>query len=316
MNGTVSPSLIQTLETVSATVLVADPGAHESRAAVAASLEQLDVELAEAGHAGPAQRARNAADMLKEEGSDPETALLAATDAVKHIQAVLMMGGTMQETTPAAPVATAVPQSTCAAPRLEPQHTTEETTMNATLDSEVRQSPAQLAGDLGGKYLTFKLGVEEYGLEILKVHEIVKMMPITRVPRTADFVKGVLNLRGKVIPVIDLRAKFGMETVEETNKTCIIVVQVLMSGGTVTMGIIVDEVSEVLDIETDAIEPAPPLGTAVDTAFILGIAKAADGVKILLDSDKVLSSAEMRAVKTVAREEEQEEAAPMERASS
>ena len=144
-----------------------------------------------------------------------------------------------------------------------------------------------------GKYLTFKLAAEEYGLEILKVQEIIKMMDITKVPRTPEFVRGVINLRGKVIPVVDLRLKFSMESKETTEKTCVIVVQVRRAGGTVTMGIIVDEVSEVLDVMAEQIEPAPEFGTAVDTAFILGMGKVGKKVVMLLDVDKVLSGEEV-----------------------
>jgi purine-binding chemotaxis protein CheW len=151
---------------------------------------------------------------------------------------------------------------------------------------------------LAGKYLTFKLGEEEYGLEILKVQEIIKMMEITHVPRLPAFIKGVINLRGKVIPVIDLRLKFEMQEKEETDKTCIIVVQV--GEDMVTTGIIVDEVSEVLDIEGQEIEPAPSLGVTVDLRFILGMAKAKGSVKILLDIDKVLSESEIASLQEVA----------------
>ena len=153
---------------------------------------------------------------------------------------------------------------------------------------------------LAGKYLTFKLAAEEYGLEILKVQEIIKMMDITRVPRTPGFVRGVINLRGKVIPVIDLRLKFGMEAKETTEKTCVIVVQVTRDNATVTTGIIVDEVSEVLDIGSGEIEPAPSFGTNVDTRFILGMAKAKGSVKILLDINKVLSTGEVESLRQVA----------------
>ena len=130
-----------------------------------------------------------------------------------------------------------------------------------------------------GKYLTFKLGAEEYGLEILKVQEIIKMMDITRVPRTPAFVRGVINLRGKVIPVVDLRLKFGMESRETTDKTCVIVVQVAQASaasGAVTMGTIVDEVSEVLDISGGQIEPPPEFGTSVNTDFILAKDRSPD----------------------------------------
>lgn len=147
---------------------------------------------------------------------------------------------------------------------------------------------------LEGKYLTFRLAEEGYGLEILKVQEIIGMMSITRIPRTPEFIRGVINLRGKVIPVIDLRLKFSLDKKEDTEKTCIIVVQVRKSGDeTVTMGIIVDEVSEVLDIKAEQIEPPPSFGAAVDTDFILGMGKASQKVVMLLDVDKVLSKNEI-----------------------
>jgi len=148
--------------------------------------------------------------------------------------------------------------------------------------------------ECGGKYLTFELGGEVYGLEILKVQEIIGMMTVTRVPRTPNFVRGVINLRGKVIPVIDLRRKFGMEPQEDTEKTCIVVVQIAAGGTdqTTTMGIIVDEVSEVLDIDAEQIEPPPSFGASVDTDFILGMGKVAERVVMLLDIDKVLTQAE------------------------
>ena len=147
-----------------------------------------------------------------------------------------------------------------------------------------------------GKYLTFKLGAEEFGLEILKVQEIIKMMEITRVPRTPEFVRGVINLRGKVIPVTDLRLKFGMDAMATTDKTCVIVVQVAHGEGRVTMGIIVDEVSEVLDVTAGQIEPAPEFGSSADTEFILGMGKVGKKVVMLLDVDKVLSTAEAAAL--------------------
>ena len=147
-----------------------------------------------------------------------------------------------------------------------------------------------------GKYLTFKLGAEEFGLEILKVQEIIKMMDITKVPRTPEFVRGVINLRGKVIPVVDLRLKFSMISKETTEKTCVIVVQVAHTVGTVTMGTIVDEVSEVLDIGGEQIEPAPEFGAAVNTEFILGMGKVGKRVVMLLDVDKVLSTGELATV--------------------
>ncbi len=148
--------------------------------------------------------------------------------------------------------------------------------------------------DLGGKYLTFVLLEEEYGLEILKVREIIGMMDITAVPRTPTFVRGVVNLRGKVIPVIDLRCKFGMQTAEATDETCIIVVDV----GNVEMGIIVDKVSEVLDIASEDIEPPPQFGVSVDTDFILGMGKTNNRVTILLDISKVLTGDDLNTLTT------------------
>jgi purine-binding chemotaxis protein CheW len=147
-----------------------------------------------------------------------------------------------------------------------------------------------------GKYLTFSLAGEEYGIGILKVKEIIGMMPITTVPRTPDFIKGVINLRGKVIPVVDLRLKFGMEKMAYAERTCIIVVEIKGKGGAVLIGIVVDAVSEVLNIKGNDIEDTPTFGTRVDTDYILGMAKVNGGVKILLDIDKVLSEEELSAL--------------------
>jgi purine-binding chemotaxis protein CheW len=151
-----------------------------------------------------------------------------------------------------------------------------------------------------GKYLTFKLGSEEFGLEILKVQEIIQMQAITRVPRTPEFVRGVINLRGKVIPVVDLRLKFGMDHVEDTEKTCIVVVQIRNATSVVVMGTIIDEVREVLDIPEASIEDTPSFGASIDTEFILGMGKIGQNVKILLDIDKVLSSQEIQHLQTAA----------------
>ncbi len=143
--------------------------------------------------------------------------------------------------------------------------------------------------DKEGKYLTFSLAAEEYGLEILKVREIIGYMDITAVPQTPSHVRGVINLRGQVIPVIDLRGKFGMESTERTDQTCIIVVEICQGNCTFSTGIVVDHVQEVLDIAGHDIEEAPQFGSAVDTNFILGMGKIGDTVKILLDIDKVLA---------------------------
>jgi purine-binding chemotaxis protein CheW len=152
-----------------------------------------------------------------------------------------------------------------------------------------------VAATRGGKYLTFALGKEEYGLEILKVREIIGWMDITALPRTPAYVKGVVNLRGQVIVVVDLRAKFAMDTTAKTDQTCIIVVEIAHAGRKLSTGIVVDRVSEVLEIPGDHIEPPPSFGTAVATDFILGMGKVGDAVKILLDIDKVLSASEVLA---------------------
>jgi purine-binding chemotaxis protein CheW len=138
----------------------------------------------------------------------------------------------------------------------------------------------------GGKFLTFFLAGEEYGLEILKVQEIIGMMDITPVPRSPDYIRGVINLRGKVIPIVDLRLRFGMESAERTSETCIIVVE----ANRVQTGIVVDQVSEVLNIPSDEIEDAPAFGSEVRTDYILGIGKADGRVKLLLDIDRVLAN--------------------------
>ena len=152
------------------------------------------------------------------------------------------------------------------------------------------------ARNRGGKYLTFALGREEYGLEILKVREIFGYMEITAIPRTPSHVRGVINLRGQVISVVDLRAKFGMESVERTEQTCIIVVEIHRGGRKISTGIIVDHVSEVLEVPGDKIEDPPSFGSSVDSDFILGMGKIGDSVKILLDIDKVLDGEEVAAL--------------------
>ena len=151
---------------------------------------------------------------------------------------------------------------------------------------------SQVNSERAGKYLTFSLAGEEYGLEILKVREIIGLMDITAVPRTPEFVKGVINLRGKVIPIVDLRLKFNMQSVEKTEETCIIVVDV----GNVEMGVIVDKVSEVLDIAAEEIEDSPSFGVDVNTDFILGMGKAGGRVTILLDISKVLTGDDIKAI--------------------
>jgi len=160
--------------------------------------------------------------------------------------------------------------------------------MQSALENAASTAVLEPAATLGGKYLTFHLDNEEYGIAILKVREIIGLMDITSVPQTPDFVQGVINLRGKIIPVIDLRSKFGLERAEYNEQTCIIVVDVGM-----LMGLIVDTVQEVHDIPADQIEPPPRLGASVDTSFILGMGKVKSEVKILLDIDRVLTSEEL-----------------------
>lgn len=141
-----------------------------------------------------------------------------------------------------------------------------------------------------GKYLTFTLNKEEYGIGILKVKEIIGMMPITQVPQTPEYLEGVINLRGKVIPVIDLRVKFGMDRVDYDERACIVVVETEAGSGTALIGIVVDSVSEVLNIRAELIEEPPAFATELSTSYILGMAKTEGSLKILLDIDKVLQA--------------------------
>jgi purine-binding chemotaxis protein CheW len=142
-----------------------------------------------------------------------------------------------------------------------------------------------------GKYLTFCLGRESYGVEVLKIREIIRVVNITAVPQMPAYVKGVINLRGKIIPVVDLRLKFGMAKAETTERTCIIVVQAtLHSGQSSQMGLVVDGVEEVTNIAATDIEETPDFGTKLDTDSILGMARIKGAVKTLLDIDKVVSS--------------------------
>lgn len=171
--------------------------------------------------------------------------------------------------------------------------------MAETRTHEETEHRAELA-HLAGKYLTFKLAEEEYGLEIIKVQEIIGLMPVTKVPRVPDYMRGVINLRGRIIPTIDLRTKFGLPRVEDTDKTCIIVVEVMSPKGKVNVGIIVDQVAEVLDIAGNEIDHAPEFGTVLHTEFILGVGIVKGDVKILLDIDKVLTSEEISAVQSLA----------------
>jgi len=143
---------------------------------------------------------------------------------------------------------------------------------------------------LAGKYLTFVLGHESYGIAVLKIREIIRLTDITSVPRMPGYIKGVINLRGKIIPVVDLRLKFGLGSADTTERTCIVVVQVSSSTGVPTsMGVVVDDVEEVANIAAADIEETPDFGTQLDTACLLGMAKIKGSVKTLLDIDRVVS---------------------------
>lgn len=157
----------------------------------------------------------------------------------------------------------------------------------ANLDSHAQPAPARTDAGInrGGKFLTFFLAGEEYGIEIIKVQEIIGMTGITPVPRTPPFIRGIINLRGKVITIVDLRLKFGLARQAETAQTCIIVVE----AAEAVMGVVVDRVSDVLDIEGRNVEDAPSFGAGVETDYILGIAKESGTVRLLLDLDKVVS---------------------------
>jgi len=155
------------------------------------------------------------------------------------------------------------------------------------------EGPAAAVDARAGKYLTFQLADEEFGIGVLKVREIMGLQEITTVPQTPAHIKGVINLRGKVVPVIDLRLKFGLPAGEYTQRTCIIVTQVQGESGPILMGTIVDGVSEVLNLSGAEIEDTPDFGEDIGSQYLLGMAKVKGKVKILLDIDKVLSNQEL-----------------------
>jgi len=150
-----------------------------------------------------------------------------------------------------------------------------------------------------GKYLTFQLGREEFAIQVLKVREIMGVQDITAVPQTPAYVKGVINLRGKVVPVVDLRLKFGLSEAEYTQRTCIIVVQVELHSTMMLMGVVVDAVCEVLNLAAGDIEDTPDFGNGVATPYVLGMAKNKGKVKILLDINQVLTSQELAGLESV-----------------
>ena len=164
----------------------------------------------------------------------------------------------------------------------------------------------QLSTMRAGKYLTFKLGSEEYGIVIMKVKTIIGLMEITRVPRTPKFVRGVINLRGQIIPIMDMRKKFGMESVDDTRETTIIVVEVEKSSRLQEIGIVVDSVSEVMDISHEQIDNTPEFGSGFDSEFIMGMAKARGRVISLLSIEKILSTEDMLQMEKTAAEKSAE----------
>ena len=152
------------------------------------------------------------------------------------------------------------------------------------------------------QYLTFQLGEEVFAVDVSHVREILEFTTVTKVPRTPDYMRGVINLRGSVVPVLDMRLKFGLSLTEKTVDTCIIVVEVFFEDESTIIGALVDSVQEVLELEPDQIEPAPRIGTQLKTEFIKGMGKRDDRFIILLDIDKIFSSEEL----TMAREVEEE----------
>jgi purine-binding chemotaxis protein CheW len=143
------------------------------------------------------------------------------------------------------------------------------------------------------QYLTFKLADEIFALDVAKVREILEVTTITKVPQTPDFMRGVINLRGSVVPVVDMRLKFGMSMTEQTVNTCIIVVEISFDGDTMVLGALADSVQEVVELEPESIEPAPSIGTKLNTDFIRGMGKLDEHFVMILDIDKIFSSAEL-----------------------
>lgn len=167
--------------------------------------------------------------------------------------------------------------------------------MNIT---EAPNSFTQVAASmLAGKYLTFRLGAEEYGLEIMKVQEIIGLLPVTHVPRAPAYVRGIVNLRGRIVPTIDLRAKFGLPAIPDTGKTCIIVVEVRgPSSGKISIGLIVDEVAEVLNISADSADHVSNFAGNIAMTYIQGVGVVDNTVKMLLDIDKVMTFDEVKVI--------------------
>jgi len=148
---------------------------------------------------------------------------------------------------------------------------------------------------VAGQYLTFTLDKEVFACSITRVREVLEFTTVTKVPRTPDFMRGVINLRGSVVPVMDLRRKFGMGATENSVDTCVIIVEVLVDGDALVLGAMADSVQEVIDLTAEQIEPPPKIGTRLDTRFILGMGKRGDEFVIILDIDQVFNAEELEA---------------------
>ena len=171
--------------------------------------------------------------------------------------------------------------------------------METSVIAEQPAGTGQRSDERAGKYLTFHLGREEFAIQVGRVREIMGVQDITAVPQTPAYIRGVINLRGKVIPVVDLRLKFGLPELEYNQRTCIIVVQASGSAGPLLMGCVVDGVSEVLNLVAADIEDTPDFGQGVVTPYLLGMAKTKGKVKILLDINRVLTAEEIIGLESV-----------------
>jgi len=150
------------------------------------------------------------------------------------------------------------------------------------------------------QYLTFKLGSEVFALDVATVREVLDFTTVTRIPRMPEFVRGVINLRGSVVPVVDLRLAFGMSATEKMVSTCIIVAEVRLEGETIVMGALADSVEEVIDLEPDQIQPAPKIGTSIRADFIRGMGKRDVHFVMILDIDQVFSPEQLAGLRTAA----------------
>lgn len=149
---------------------------------------------------------------------------------------------------------------------------------------------------IAGQYLTFRVGSDAYAISIAKLRELVGLGGITRVPSTPPWIRGVMNLRGEVLPVIDLAVKFGLPASQDTKWTCLVVVQLPIDGQASSLGLVVDSVEDVVDLQDDEIDPPPPFGTRLRAEFVLGLARIGEGLAVLLDVDRVLTVDELLAV--------------------